>query len=375
MTPNDAERETLLRTIESRGRLGKRFDDLKRLGTSGGDGYFSLIVTARDNQTSQRVALKFFHPSHLRDQYRWHCFLREPLVLQMFTGKPDILQCLAPRDEFTVPFTHMGMSLNIPFTYYAVELASHDVNAVILADKWTAMQKLEAFRLMCRAVQRIHARHVAHRDLKPSNFLVMADGGLRLSDFGTARDLSDPNGALLPGYQAPPGDLGYAAPEIMAALHDVTPSFALIADIYSLGAILFELFARTPLVLHLFDRATLADLNRTMTMVDRKARIQTYEAFVASMANARPLPSLAQFGAAVPSCALPLVDRLYKSMAEVDYRSRLSNFDKIFSLISTSIWVIQHENTYRRLAAFRARIREAREQKRADLRSIDIASH
>ena len=121
MTPNDAERETLLRTIESRGVLGKRFDDLKRLGTAGGDGYFSLIVTARDNQTSQRVALKFFHPSHLRDQYRWHCFLREPLVLQMFTGKPDILQCLAPRDEFTVPFTHMGMSLNIPFTYYAVE--------------------------------------------------------------------------------------------------------------------------------------------------------------------------------------------------------------------------------------------------------------
>jgi hypothetical protein len=161
----------------------------------------------------------------------------------------------------------------------------------------------------------------------------------------------------------------------MAALHDVTPSFALIADIYSLGAILFELFARTPLVLHLFDRATLADLNRTMTMVDRKARIQTYEAFVANMANARPLPSLAQFGAAVPSCALPLVDRLYKSMAAVDYRSRLSNFDKIFSLISTSIWVIQHENTYRRLAAFRARIREARERKRADLQSIDIASH
>jgi serine/threonine protein kinase len=269
----------------------------------------------------------------------------------------------------------MGMTLNIPFTYYAVELASHDVNSVILADQWTAIQKLEAFRSMCRAVQRIHAKRVAHRDLKPSNFLVMADGTLRLSDFGTARDLSDPNSALLPAYQAPPGDLGYAAPEIIASLHDVDPSFAFIADIYSLGAILFELFARTPLVLQLFDEATLADLSRSMNIVDRTARVQLYGGFVANMANARPLPSVTYFGAAVPSCAVSVIDRLYKSMAAVDYRSRLSDFTKIFSLINTSIWVIQHENAYRRLKALRTRIREARERKRAELEIEQIASH
>jgi serine/threonine protein kinase len=292
----------------------------------------------------------------------------------MFAGKPDILQCLAPRDEFTVPFTHMGMTLHIPFAYYAVELASHDVNSVILADRWTPTQKLEAFRVMCRAVQRIHTRRVAHRDLKPSNFLVMPDGTLRISDFGTARDLSDPTSGLLPAYQAPPGDFGYAAPEIMASLHDVDPAFAFGGDVYSLGAILFELFARTPLVLRLFDAATLGALRQSMNIVDRTVRVRTYNGFVTNMANAHPLPSLAHFGGTVPSCALPLIDRLYQSMAAIDYRSRLSDFNKIFSLINTSIWSIQHEDAYRRLRALRARMQEAKEKKRLEPQQRGLAS-
>jgi len=204
-------------------------------------------------------------------------------------------------DEFTVPFAYMGMTLDIPFAYYAVELASSDVNSIILAGTWTATQKLEGFRAMCRAVQRIHTRHVVHRDLKPSNFLVMPDGTLRLSDFGTARDLSDPDGAVLPGYQAPPGDWGYAAPEIIACLHDVDPSFALAGDVYSLGAILFELFARTQLVLHLFDVPTLAYLQKTMNTVDRSSRVRAYDGFLTAMANARPLPDL---GISGESCRL-----------------------------------------------------------------------
>ena len=359
MATSDAERETYLCTVESRGVLGGGFEDVRRLGPSGGDGTFSLVFTARDTQTMDRVALKFFHPRHLRDQYRWMCFQRESTVLQLFTGKPDVLQCLAPRDEFTVPFAYMGMTLDIPFAYYAVELASSDVNSIILAGTWTATQKLEGFRAMCRAVQRIHTRHVVHRDLKPSNFLVMPDGTLRLSDFGTARDLSDPDGAVLPGYQAPPGDWGYAAPEIIACLHDVDPSFALAGDVYSLGAILFELFARTQLVLHLFDVPTLAYLQKTMNTVDRSSRVRAYDGFLTAMANARPLPDLGDFGGVVPSCILPLINHLYQSMAAINYRLRPSDFTQVFSLIDTSLWMLRHEDACRRYRALRSRIREA----------------
>jgi serine/threonine protein kinase len=262
-------------------------------------------------------------------------------------------------DEFTVPFAYMGMTLDIPFAYYAVELASSDVNSIILAGTWTATQKLEGFRAMCRAVQRIHTRHVVHRDLKPSNFLVMPDGTLRLSDLGTARDLSDPDGAVLPGYQAPPGDWGYAAPEIIACLHDVDPSFALAGDVYSLGAILFELFARTQLVLHLFDVPTLAYLQKTMNTVDRSSRVRAYDGFLTAMANARPLPDLGDFGGVVPSCILPLINHLYQSMAAINYRLRPSDFTQVFSLIDTSLWMLRHEDACRRYRALRSRIREA----------------
>ena len=284
--------------------------------------------------------------------------------MQQFAGQPDILQCLAPHDEFTVPFIHMGLTLDIPFAYYAVELASYDVNQAISANRWSPIQKLEAFRAMCRAVQRIHNHSIVHRDLKPSNFLVMADGTLRLSDFGTARDLSDPTGGLLANYQAPPGDVWYAAPEIIAALHDVDPKFALRADIYSLGAVLFELFTGTPLNLHMFDPSTLETLGQMMNTVARADRIRIYDGFVGNMADAHPLPSLHHFGDVVPSCILSLANLLCRGMAAVDYRRRLCDFEDIFSRINTCLWVLKHEAAYHRWRELRARMRQAREEKR-----------
>jgi serine/threonine protein kinase len=359
----DPQRETLLRTIEGQALIGGRFEQLQRLGSAGGDGNFSLLITARDRQQGGRVALKFFHPDHLRNQYRWQCFLREPTLLQRFSREPDILQCLAPHDEFSVPFTNGSLTYNVAFAYYAVELAVRDVNEVILTNEWNPNQKLEAFRAMCRAIQRTHKRNIVHRDLKPSNFLLMPDGSLRLSDFGTARDLGDAGGALLARYDAPPGDRRYAAPEVLGALHDVDAKFAIRADIFSLGAILFELFTGTPLFFQVFDWPTVADLQRTMTAVDRDQRVRTYEAFLKNMADSHPLPSIADFGNVAPACIVALVDRLYRSMAAIDFRIRLCEFGEIFSRINTCLWVLRHEAAYQRLRERRQRAKIARQEK------------
>jgi serine/threonine protein kinase len=195
----------------------------------------------------------------------------------------------------------------------------------------------------------------------------MPDGTLRLSDFGTARNLSDANSALLAGYQAPPGDLAYAAPEMIACLHDVDPSYAIVGDIYSLGAILFELFACIPLVLNLFDNTTLAILQKTMSTVDRGSRVRMYDAFVTNMADARPLPHLAHFVGTMPAQVLSPINRLYQHMAAINYRTRLTDFNKIFSLINTCMWVLRHEDAYDRQRVFRARIQESKEKKRLEL--------
>jgi serine/threonine protein kinase len=363
MPASDPQRETLLSTIEGQPLVGGRFENIRRLGQDGGDGSFSLMLSGDDRVSGKRVALKFFHPQQMMDQYRWDCFQRESHILERFLGMPDILQRVAPRDQFSIPFSHQGMSLSIPFAYYAAELAETDVNQIILADEWSPRQKLEGFRAMCRAVQRIHNWVIAHRDIKPSNFLIMADGSVRLADFGTARDLHDPHGSVKNNYQAPVGDRRYCAPEVLATLHDVDPMFAFGADVYSLGAVLFELFAGTPLNLQVFDWSMIADLQRTMNSVERTSRVRTYNNFVGAMASGHPPPNIGQFGGVVPHAILSLLNELYSAMAAIDYRRRLRSFDGIFSSINRCIWILDHEAAWQRWRQLRLRAKQAREEK------------
>jgi tetratricopeptide (TPR) repeat protein len=94
---------------------------------------------------------------------------------------------------------------------------------------------------LARAVFYAHQRGVVHRDLKPSNVLIAADGTPKITDFGLAK-LLDAQG----GPTATEGLLGtpnYMAPEQARGRgKDIGPA----ADIYSLGAILYELLTGRP---------------------------------------------------------------------------------------------------------------------------------
>jgi serine/threonine protein kinase len=340
------QRDALLQTIEQKAHLHDRFEKMQRIDPDGGGGHFSLVLSARDRHSKKDVALKFFDPMKRADAYRWECFKREAELLPRFDGKPDILQCLCPMTEFAEGFAHpvTGLVFNVDFAYYAVELAEYDVNAAIITKRWSVDKRLKYFRAMCRAVQRIHQESMAHRDLKPGNFLIMADGELRLSDFGAARIIS--GSGILPSYTFPPGDLGYVSPEMVAALHDVDPRFAFLGDIYALGAILFELFSGSKLNLHVMDRGTLASLNTAMNAVPAAQRVETYNGFVSSFAAARPLPSLGLYGTDAPACIIDLLDRLYMALSALDYRDRLKHFERIFAQINRCEFVVRHEAAY-----------------------------
>jgi WD40 repeat protein len=101
-----------------------------------------------------------------------------------------------------------------------------------------AAQLLET---LARAVHAVHQQGIIHRDLKPSNVLLMSDGTPKLTDFGLAKRLDREGAPTVTGQIL--GTPSYIAPEQATGnSRAVGPA----ADIYALGAILFELLTGVP---------------------------------------------------------------------------------------------------------------------------------
>ena len=102
----------------------------------------------------------------------------------------------------------------------------------------------EAAQLLLKLARTVHAVHdagILHRDLKPSNVLLTSAGEPKITDFGLAKLIS--NSSLLSTHHGVLGTPSYMPPEQAA---DGGHGVAKEGDVYSLGAILYELLTGRP---------------------------------------------------------------------------------------------------------------------------------
>jgi len=214
---------------------GPRYTEGQVLGVGG----MGKVVLARDARIGRDVAVKVLHGDRELSPEDRTRFVREAQV-QGQLEHPSIVPVydIDTRPDGSTFFT---MRRVLGRTLHAIveSLKSGDELAVV---RYTQRELLTAFATVCLTIDYAHTRGVIHRDLKPANIMLgdygevyVLDWGLaRLVDLGALTDAKPVERLSLPGEMM--GTPLYMAPEQMG-----NPDVGAAADVFSLGAILFEL--------------------------------------------------------------------------------------------------------------------------------------
>ena len=201
------------------------YEILEQIGCGG----MGVIYRARQRHSRRIVAVKRVLSYRADSHGALQRFRREAQAVASL-DHPNILPIYeVSESEDGLPFFSMKFA----------EKGSLQENTASLRDEPRKCVQLMA--KVAHAVEYAHSRGVLHRDIKPGNILLNDRGEPLVSDFGLAK-LLDGNNDLTRSLTTF-GTAGFIAPEQAGhAAVDFTP----VADIYSLGAVLFNVLAGRP---------------------------------------------------------------------------------------------------------------------------------
>jgi eukaryotic-like serine/threonine-protein kinase len=191
-----------------------------------GRGAVGVVYKARQIALNRFVALKMLHASWRSDAEQRTRFRKEVETIALLQH-PNIVQVYDVGEHEGQPFFTMEF------------LDGGSVAKHCQGRPQPPKASAELVEILARAMHAVHAKGIVHRDLKPSNVMRTAEGCPKITDFGLAhRESSDltATGDVLgtPSYMAPEQAAGKVRP--------VGPA----ADVYALGAILYELLTGRP---------------------------------------------------------------------------------------------------------------------------------
>lgn len=352
----EEDRENYIKIIEAQSSISGRFTKICRVDPKGGCGSFSLVFRAFDEETNQEVALKFYDPCKRGVDYRERCFKREATILGSLKGQKDILQIILPLTQFPRKVIDAGTGISTieRWEFFATELADSNMLKYIYSKEPTPAKNLRYFRAMVRGVQRIHSRQICHRDIKPENFFRIGKEVIQLGDFGTARVLDGSMPALYEDYSSWRGDKRYTAPEQCVSVVD-KPNLFYRGDMYSLGAILFEMFTGQLLFPLIFDEKFHQSLAEHFALMPKERREATLGDLVPDIAKGRQLPNISDFNDKVPQCIKGRLEQLCHGLAAIDYSKRTKDLGEVFQALNVCETILAKEKYYEELLRLRKR--------------------
>ncbi|MCL4865480.1 MAG: protein kinase, partial [Gemmatimonadales bacterium] len=216
-------------------RLAEALKDRYRIEREIGQGGMATVYLAHDVRHNRKVAVKVL-AAELAAMIGAERFLKE-IEVTANLQHPHILPL------FDSGIAQAGEGEGSRFLYYVMPFVEGDT----LRDKLDREKELsvkeavELTRSVAAALDYAHRHGVVHRDIKPENVL-LHDGQAMVADFGIALAIREAGGTRLTGTGLSVGTPSYMSPEQAMGDREVDAR----SDIYSLGAMLYEMLTGTP---------------------------------------------------------------------------------------------------------------------------------